>query len=487
MKRLFLSCILLAATCSFANAQTDSVKIDSTRTDTTISVPVKQKKERKVYNFPKHLLGIRGGVNYSNIVFSDVDNIGYYDVYKHHPQYFGIIGIYGQFQLGNSPFSIRPEVTYISRGDSLTWCDVKYSFETKYIDFRLPLTLNIRFKHSRVSPYLMVVPQVGMAFDGSVYYRDEIDYFDGVTVQSTNANVRDIDASVMFGAGFDYLIKAKGYPIMVSLEGGYNMGFLNTFANRERYANPNVIESDRSIIDNPLASKDLWQGARKNRGIEVAMRLGFPIDGSWKKNTEKPIVQRTDTLIVSDSIHDTVYIVVESPVHDTIIQYDTVCPEEPNVPIVSRDNYVVKDCYSIKEFMAYLVLGEDVSDKRICLFNIHFAFNKAILRDVSKPPLRDVAQMMKLFPEMRVKIMGHTDSRGSDEYNDWLSLERAKSVVEFLASLGISRDRLIPEGYGEHFPIDESGTEEGHEKNRRVEIEVLNVGVKLTDESAGKY
>jgi OOP family OmpA-OmpF porin len=74
---------------------------------------------------------------------------------------------------------------------------------------------------------------------------------------------------------------------------------------------------------------------------------------------------------------------------------------------------------------------------------------------------------------MKVRIAGHTDSRGSDEYNQRLSEARAKSVCEYLISRGISADRLSYIGYGESRPIDTNDTEEGRQNNRRVELEIL--------------
>ena len=93
--------------------------------------------------------------------------------------------------------------------------------------------------------------------------------------------------------------------------------------------------------------------------------------------------------------------------------------------------------------------------------------------------------MMNAFPEMRIKIIGHTDSVGSDSYNQKLSFNRAKSVIRYLQSKGIAKDRMVPEGFGEKYPIDTNSTPEGRFHNRRVEIEVMNVGIRNTDGNAG--
>ena len=234
-----------------------------------------------------------------------------------------------------------------------------------------------------------------------------------------------------------------------------------------------MTESNRSIIGNPFFGAELWRETRHNRGIEVALRLALPIDDSWKSKP-KPLVQKIDTVFVvkndSITVTDTVYIG-----NDTIFLNKPVRPIDPDV------EYVRKDCYSFSEMYAFLTLGIDISDKRMCLFNINFDFDSYKLRPESKSPLDEVAVMMKAFPEMRIKIIGHTDDRGSDEYNLTLSQNRAKSVAKYLNSKGVAMDRMETEGFGEKYPIDTNDTEEGCFNNRRVEIEVLNVGLQLTN------
>ena len=94
-------------------------------------------------------------------------------------------------------------------------------------------------------------------------------------------------------------------------------------------------------------------------------------------------------------------------------------------------------------------------------------------------------------PDIIVEIQSHTDSRGSDSYNQDLSQRRAESVVEYLKSKGINANRLVAKGYGESKPIaanthaDNSDNPEGRAKNRRTDfkiigklnVEVINDGV----------
>ena len=76
-------------------------------------------------------------------------------------------------------------------------------------------------------------------------------------------------------------------------------------------------------------------------------------------------------------------------------------------------------------------------------------------------------------PTVEIEIAGHTDSKGTDEYNVNLSQGRSQAVVDYLASQGIDRGRLTAHGYGEAKPIDTNDTEEGRANNRRVEFTVL--------------
>lgn len=476
MKHKLLSLIALLLAGNFAMAQ---VPQDSTATkDTAVTTKntVVQDTANKVaprYHvlFPRNLMGIRGGVNLADMKYT------YHgiDRYNHtrNIKYMG--GIFGHFHLGKSNFAIRPEVSYVERGDSLDWLDVEYKMHVRNIDVRLPLTYNFRLGHHYLSPYLMVVPQASMAFGGEIYYQDEVDYPKGVTAPITKADINQFDVGVMAGMGFDYLIRTKGIPVLVSLEAGYNWGLWNTFADREILNNPNVAEDNRSIIGNPFFGAELWKKERYNRGIEVALRIALPLDNSWKGRPILPKQPDTVFVIKNDSITKTDTVFVEQPV-----KTDTIFITK-DVRGTDTSEYVRKDCYSFGEIYAFLTLGIDISDKRMCLFNINFDFDSYRLRPESKAPLDDVAKMMKEFPEMRIKVIGHTDSKGSDEYNEELSQNRAKSVAKYLNSKGVSMDRMETEGFGEKYPIDTNDTEEGCFNNRRVEIEVLNVGLQITD------
>ncbi len=112
--------------------------------------------------------------------------------------------------------------------------------------------------------------------------------------------------------------------------------------------------------------------------------------------------------------------------------------------------------------------------KTFVLENVEFDFGKYSLRPSSYATLDDLVEYLKRKPNERIEIGGHTDNVGSDESNLTLSLERAKSIVEYLIARGVSNDRVVAKGYGAEEPIEENTTEEGRQKNRRTEVKILD-------------
>lgn len=107
------------------------------------------------------------------------------------------------------------------------------------------------------------------------------------------------------------------------------------------------------------------------------------------------------------------------------------------------------------------------------LNNIFFAFDSDSLRPSSKAELNKLIAFLKHHPSIRVRIEGHTDSKGSEKYNALLSRKRARAVVKYLARNGVSSLRLSSKGYGESKPIGDNGTETGRARNRRTEVRIL--------------
>ena len=102
-----------------------------------------------------------------------------------------------------------------------------------------------------------------------------------------------------------------------------------------------------------------------------------------------------------------------------------------------------------------------------------FDFDKSVLKPEGKAKLDDLASKVKGINLEVVIAVGHTDSVGSDAYNQKLSVRRAEAVKAYLVSKGIEKNRVYTEGKGEKQPIADNKTKEGRAKNRLVEIEVV--------------
>ncbi|MBX3268877.1 MAG: OmpA family protein [Sandaracinaceae bacterium] len=142
---------------------------------------------------------------------------------------------------------------------------------------------------------------------------------------------------------------------------------------------------------------------------------------------------------------------------DTIPDATDRCPNEPGPPDEGGCPRVYQDV-------------EVTSTGIVIHQRIFFEYNRAVIRSVSFPILNTVAQVLRDFPDISIEIQGHTDDRGSDQYNLRLSSDRAESVRRYLTEQGIAPSRLTARGYGESRPIDTNRTEPGRANNRRVEF-----------------
>ena len=145
--------------------------------------------------------------------------------------------------------------------------------------------------------------------------------------------------------------------------------------------------------------------------------------------------------------------------------------------------------------------------KPVVVDNIFYDFDRASLRPESKKALDELAQVLRDNPNVTIEMASHTDRHGTDEYNINLSSRRARSVIDYLISVGISPDRLQSQGYGESRPKtitkklarlypefkegdvltpefiealeDEKQREDADQINRRTEFQVLSIDYRM--------
>jgi OmpA-OmpF porin, OOP family len=140
---------------------------------------------------------------------------------------------------------------------------------------------------------------------------------------------------------------------------------------------------------------------------------------------------------------------------DQIADVQDRCPNIPGVPA--------------EEGCPLRLTAVVIRDDRIDITQqIHFEFDRAVIRSESFYILDEVVVALENYPNINIEVQGHTDSRGEDDYNYWLSHDRAEAVRTYLVNHGVDDSRLTFRGLGETCPIEDNRTEVGRAANRRV-------------------
>lgn len=145
------------------------------------------------------------------------------------------------------------------------------------------------------------------------------------------------------------------------------------------------------------------------------------------------------------------------------------CPDTPaNTPVEHHG------C-PLPQYPASVKPAEPVQSEVVTLSDANdvlFAFNKSDLTPAARSELDSLMAKLQNADVVSIKVVGHTDSVGSDAYNQALSERRASSVADYLLSQGLAPNKLTSEGKGESEPIADNESEEGRAKNRRVELHI---------------
>lgn len=143
--------------------------------------------------------------------------------------------------------------------------------------------------------------------------------------------------------------------------------------------------------------------------------------------------------------------------------------------IATNSNMELKDLKEYGEVHKDLLLTPMESGQSLILNNVFFASNKTVLKKESNLELDRLIKILKEQPTMKVEVSGHTDNIGSSSYNDFLSFQRAKSVVDYMVyNTGLTTDRIKVQYYGEGKPLADNSTPAGRQKNRRVEFTIVS-------------
>lgn len=173
------------------------------------------------------------------------------------------------------------------------------------------------------------------------------------------------------------------------------------------------------------------------------------------------------------------------PIKDGVYYFNLEKGNDYKIGIGGKDYFSTSYELSTKKITADDSICRESSIKKIpkgpvVVKNIYYPFDKDILDDPSKANIdTTILKLLNENPEIIAELSSHTDSKGKDDYNMDLSQRRAESVVKYLISKGITKERLIAKGYGETKPIapneNSDGTDnpDGRQKNRRTEFKVI--------------
>ena len=373
-------------------------------------------------------IGLIGGYHSTSTKFSDL-NSGIFD----DPKSVGgaVFGAFAEFEFGQSRmFSIRPQVSFLSRGTKLEDINYQqgtgigqldYTLKAKYTDIRLPLMLNFG-RPDGIRPYIYVAPIVGFASGGDITVEDKANKY---TVDVSKANMASTYLAVAPGVG----VKIPLGSLQLGLEASYELGLTDTYGSKEK---------DGKALSNLFFPVYKIEGTRKFTGLEVAAHLSVPLSVFKAKPRSERVVE-------------TVY--VERPAEQKIT--------------VKR-----KPCYTLEEILDLIASNQNVEGLTICAIDlINFEYDRSTLTRDSRQYIDKIINLMKQTGiEMEVK--GHTDDRGTDEYNMNLSKQRAEAVYNYMIQHGVSRSKLSYSYYGKTQPIESNDTDEGRRQNRRVEFEI---------------
>ena len=137
------------------------------------------------------------------------------------------------------------------------------------------------------------------------------------------------------------------------------------------------------------------------------------------------------------------------------------------------ENFKIEASEGFEKVKKDILLKRIELGSSIVLKNIFFDFDQASLREESFTELNRLYELLINNTNLKIEVSGHTDNKGSKSYNKRLSLNRAKSVVQYLLDKGIDKKRMVSKGYGFDRPIATNETEEGRQLNRRTEFKII--------------
>ena len=244
-----------------------------------------------------------------------------------------------------------------------------------------------------------------------------------------------------------------------------------TFLGPEKAPILNTQDQLISVIANPVNSLKA-EAMVEVKAAKLTLLKGLITD----EKTDKPLESTIDLI---DNDKDKVLATFKS--NSSTGKYLVTLPSGINYGIAVKkegylfhsENFNLPDSASFQEFNLNIKLKKIEVGNSVVLKNIFFDFDQFKIKPESANELSSLVNLLKENPKMKVEIASHTDDVGSTEYNQKLSDNRSKSVMEYLIAKGVLAGRMIAKGYGETKPLAKNDTEEGRQTNRRTEFKVL--------------
>lgn len=231
-------------------------------------------------------------------------------------------------------------------------------------------------------------------------------------------------------------------------------------------------------------------GSTQYRTVYLECDNGNTVKGIVMEEKSKLPIPRATVTLVNKITGEEKMIVTDN---SGIYKFD-VCPEVEYMVKGEKQGYEgdsanvsTKGIAPNGEIIQNLVLkGPPISS--VEFYNIYFDFDRWFIRKNASPDVHKMYEILTLSKDLRVEIGAHTDSRGTNEYNDRLSQRRAQAVVKYLVKRGINRSRIVPKGYGESVlknrcSDDVPCSEAEHQQNRRVEFKLIDSNNNVVGES----
>ncbi len=231
----------------------------------------------------------------------------------------------------------------------------------------------------------------------------------------------------------------------------------NFFSNKDTKVQSNKYHYHKAYLDEIKVEEALDSKMPSRTFDVVADNESVSSNTNVKNNTQKNIEQNASSTTPSVNAPNS----IEKSINNTPVINSSATVSTPNV---SKSATTTSSTSSIPNAVKGEVL---VLDK------VLFQFNSATLEATSSAQLNKLVAYLQRNPTMKILVKGHTSSEGSEEYNQKLSENRSKSVVDYLISKNIGKERLAFKGFGKSQLVNTNGTEESRQQNRRVEFEII--------------